>query len=281
MSLPTQIQVYGGNHSPWVQAVLLGVYDKRIPHTVRTVPPLTVFLNSGIMMPAAKFDQAPWVLDSGRILECIGFEDGSQADKDALKRVFLNGARERTESIWKFWYSWSHLREHSPSVLGRLWGHLRRTFSVFYFFTILTLLRRRLSPRSASQLASQFSYWEERLATGSPFLGGDSPQIIDLQLFGQVQMFASIPGLSLAVLQDAPDLDCLRAWISRMQTRFEGYEHLYSAPFFEPRGMEPEKAPRFERAFYWLSCLCIWLVFPITLAVTLFYVARVNRLNLR
>ena len=45
--------------------------------------------------------------------------------------------------------------------------------------------------------------------------------------------------------------------------------------------MEPEKAPRFERAFYWLSCLCIWLVFPITLAVTLFYVARVNRLNLR
>jgi hypothetical protein len=135
--------------------------------------------------------------------------------------------------------------------------------------------------RGCRRFFTQFSYWEERLGTGSPFLGGDSPQVIDFQLFGQVQMFASIPGPSLAVLQEAPDLDCLPAWISRMQTRFEGCEHLYSAPFFKPRGIEPEKAPRFERASYWLSCLCIWLVFPITLAVTLFYVARVNRLNLR
>jgi hypothetical protein len=73
MSLPTQIQAYGGNHSPWVQAVLLGVYDRQIPHTVRTVPPLSLFLHSGIMMPAAKFDQAPWVLDSERILASVDF----------------------------------------------------------------------------------------------------------------------------------------------------------------------------------------------------------------
>jgi len=72
---PEHVWVYGGDHSPWVQSVLLGLHEKGIAHTVITVPPLSVFSNSGILMPAAKIDDGPWLLDSGRILGKLGFSE--------------------------------------------------------------------------------------------------------------------------------------------------------------------------------------------------------------
>ena len=43
---PTHVTVYGNDHSPWVQAVLMGLHDARIPHVLVNAPPLDVFLDS-------------------------------------------------------------------------------------------------------------------------------------------------------------------------------------------------------------------------------------------
>jgi hypothetical protein len=55
------------------------------------------------------------------------------------------------------------------------------------------------------------------------------PITFDLQLFGLVQMCASIPGPSLAVLGEDSSLQRLREWTETMQRRFAEFPHLHSA----------------------------------------------------
>ena len=90
------LDVYGQDHSPWVQTVLLGLHDKGISHTLTTVPPPSVFMKSGIMMPAASIDGAPWRLESAEILQQVGFAPISRADVQAIYRAW-NGVRHRTD----------------------------------------------------------------------------------------------------------------------------------------------------------------------------------------
>jgi len=278
---PTHVRVYGGDHSPWVQSILLGLHEKGLPHTVVTVPPLALFLDSGILMPAAKFDDEPWLLDSAQILARLGFSPVEERDRSALRRAFGSGALERTASAWDFWHRWSYLRDGNPSLARRLWNHTWRAFAVFYFFTVITLARRSNSERTSEQLGADYSYWEARLSAGTDFLSGDAPETVDLQLFGQIQMFASIPGRSLSVLCEDAELPRLRGWIERMQSRFSGYGHLYSGPYFEPRLPDPEPCPVAERPFYWLGCTLMWLALPLTLGATFFLADRIGKKGLR
>lgn len=274
-SPPTHVWVYGGDHSPWVQSVLLGLHEKKIDHTNVTVPPLRLFLNSGVVMPAAKLDDGPWLLDSECILACLGFSSVVDKDRRALRSNFA-GALERTDRAWEFWRRWSYLRDGHPSLPRRLWNHFWRTFSVFYFFVLITIARYRLMPRTTAQVRQGFQYFEEKLESSGPFLGGGTPDTVDLQLFGHVQMFGSIPGRSLAVLRQDPNLPRLRAWIERMQDRFEEYAHLYTGSCFEPPLPAIERSPFYERFFYWLGCGAMWLAFPISFAATLYLVRRVR-----
>ncbi len=275
MSHPSHVWVYGGDHSPWVQSVLLGLHEKKIDHTNVTVPPLPVFLHSGVLMPAARFGDGPWWLDSEHILGRLGFSPVGDEDRQALQTTF-GAAMERTDSAWEFWRRWSHLRDGHPSLPRRLWNHFWRTFAVFYFFVLITFARRRMAHLTSDPVGQGFRYFEDRLESGGPFLGGESPDTVDLQLFGLVQMFASIPGRSLAILRQDPKLPRLREWIGRMQARFAEYAHLYTGSCFEPHLPEIERSPVYERPLYWLGCGVMWLAFPISLAVSLYFVRRVR-----
>lgn len=46
------VDVYGADHSPWVQAVLLGPHDAGVPHSLSSLPTLRTFLRSGVTMSA-------------------------------------------------------------------------------------------------------------------------------------------------------------------------------------------------------------------------------------
>jgi glutathione S-transferase len=278
---PRHVWVYGGDHSPWVQSVLLGLHERGIAHTVVTVPPLCLFLNSGILMPAARIDDGPWLLDSQRILAELGFGEVAVAERRALQVVSGSGAFQRTDSPWDFWYCWSYLRDGHPALGRRLWNHLWRPFSVFYFFTLITIARRTQPEQTSERLSEEFSFWEERLGAGWGFLGGEAPNTADLQLFGLFQMYGSIPGPSLAVLQQDPKLERLRQWIETMQRRFSSYGHLYTGSHFEPPLAEIERSPVYERAFYWLGCALLWLAFPITLLTTMYFARRVRKTGLQ
>ena len=55
-----KVRVYGFSHSPWVQAVLLALHNKKIDHSLSQKPPLEVFAKWGVYMPAISFDEGPW-----------------------------------------------------------------------------------------------------------------------------------------------------------------------------------------------------------------------------
>ena len=278
---PRFVSVYGADHSPWVQAVLLGLHEKGIPHKSTTVPPLSLLVISGILMPAAQFEGGCWVHDSERLLVRLGFSTVLKKDRKMMLTTFSSSASQRTESVWEFWHLWSYVRDEHPNQVRRLWNHFWRSFSVFYFFLVICVARGRFGQSSNTKLSKNFMYWEDKLASGNLFLVGDTPDTLDLQLFGMVQMFASIPGRSLRVLQCNPKLPRLREWIERMQRRFSDYTHLYSGPHFEPRFPSPVFSTRTERGFFWLGCLVMWLAFPITLLTTVYFFVRVGMKRLR
>jgi glutathione S-transferase len=273
--------VYGNDHSPWVQAVLLGLHEKGIDHTLVTVPPVSVFLHSGVLMPAARVDDAAWTLDSGKILVALGFSEVPKDERRALQTIFGSGALRRADDAWEFWRRFSFVRDGHPVRARRFWNQFWRAFSIFYFFVLITIARRRVPWRTPDELRQELSFWQERLAPGAAFLGGEAPDTMDLQLFGLVQMLASIPGPSLAVLREDPALERLRLWVAAMQRRFSDYPHLYSATCFDPAFPPIEPAPIAERVAYWCGAASMWISLPITLATALYFVRRVRKLGLQ
>ena len=69
----TKIKLYGNDHSPWVQAIMLGLHEKEVEYSRSTFPPLEVFKKWGPMMPAASIDDGPWFLESKEILQRLGY----------------------------------------------------------------------------------------------------------------------------------------------------------------------------------------------------------------
>ena len=231
-------------------------------------------------MPAAKIDDRPWLLDSERILVELGFREVEAGDRRALQVVFGGGALHRIDPAWRFWHRFSYVRGGHPVLARRLWNQFWRAFSIFYFFGLISIVRRRLPRPTTEQRIAAFSLWQDRLAEDADFLGGDAPDTVDLQLFGLVQMCASIPGESLVVLQEDPKLERLRQWVSAMQSRFGDYSHLYTASQFEPKLAEMEPAPVLERVFYRSGAALMWVAFPVMLPTALYFARRVRKKRL-
>ena len=95
------VSVYGALHSPWLQAVLLGLHEKGISHSLQPIPSLRLLINSGVMMPAAKINHGPWQLDSEEILKSLGFEGINEDDKRSIDRTW-NGVLHRVDSPLEF-----------------------------------------------------------------------------------------------------------------------------------------------------------------------------------
>ena len=130
-----KVKVYGADHSPWVQAVLLGLHEKGIKHELILLPPHSVFRKWGILMPAVSIDSKPWQIDSTKILEKFDFDPIS--DKEL--RLVLYGAQQMYRVQLELhdvphWKKRDVALSHSQSMRPRAayWcativgGHLRR-----------------------------------------------------------------------------------------------------------------------------------------------------------
>jgi len=47
-----KVEVYGGDHASWEQAVLLALHDKGIGYRLRWLPTFEAFKQWGVLMPA-------------------------------------------------------------------------------------------------------------------------------------------------------------------------------------------------------------------------------------
>jgi len=278
---PRHVTVYANDHSPWVQAVLLGLHERGIAHTLVTVPPLRVFLDAGVLMPAARLDDGPWMHDSAEILAALGYPAVPDETARDLMKLFLSSALRRTDSTRTFWTRFSFARDDHPNTLRRHWNHFWRAFSILYFFTLIKFGGSRIGSGDPEAGFRAMQSLQERIAASGDFLGGDAPDTADLQLFGLVQMFSSIPVPELDRLKTDPGLDGLRSWVGRMQGRCADYDHLYSAGDYPPAHPAPRTATPSERGAFWSGAATMWLAFPVTIPLAVFYVARVRTLTRR
>ena len=261
-----QVSVYGVLHSPWVQAVLLGLHDKRISHSIQPIPSLSSLVSSGLMMPAAQIDKGSWKLDSEEILKLLGYEGIDKVDKVAIFRTW-NGVLHRVDNPIAFFHGFSLNKYDHPSFLVRVLHCFLRPFITYYFFTLISFLVFTGRRRDPDSFADQFLPWERRLSeTGSPYFGGITPNAVDLQLFGIVQCHCSIPYAPLIEsIQSDPALPQYRKWITHMQEHFADYKHLYSGQHFGTEAPAAKRSGLVERVIYWFGALFMLLLLPITL----------------
>ena len=259
-------RVYGTNHSPWVQAVLLGLYEKKVSHSLRAVPSLPSLKESGLMMPSVKIDDNDWQLDSAEILKSFGYAEISNKTKSHILKTW-QGVIHRADNPIKFFNSFSKVKDLNPSILTRISHHFIRPFICIYFFCLLRLLALSDQGRDPENFVDQFLYWEGLLKeSNSLFFGGAKPDVIDFQLFGIIQCHCSIAfNPLLEALQSDSELAEYRNWISRMQKRFSGYPHLFSGPYFTPYLNAPIEERFIERLVFFFGLCFAITCFPITI----------------
>jgi len=272
-----RVDVYGGDHSPWVQAVLLGLHDARIPHSLTSLPPLETFLKSGVMMPAARIDDGPWQLESADILRNVGFKPITD-EQMHLVRGAWQGVTRRTDSAALFWGGFSLAGDCNPSFVHRVVNNFFRSFVTLYFFLLIRTLVLFVRSDDPENFGNQFLPFEEMLeASGAPFLCGQEPNTLDFELFGVIQCHCSIYVPPVTALQSDSRLGKLRAWIGNMQERFKDYDHLYSGAYFAPHSGPPTWASPLQRTVFWLGAVFMIAIFPVSVPLIAFLAIRNRR----
>ncbi|MFT5112439.1 MAG: glutathione S-transferase [Parasphingorhabdus sp.] len=272
--------IYGQDHSPWVQAVLLGLHERDISYTLTTVPPFSVLRKWGVMMPTASDGDTPWQLESTDILQQMGY---GAVSKENLRAIYdaWRGVTHRAKSARRFFYTASLIRDPHLSCLRRMRNQFLRSFAVLYFYLLLKFVIRVGIQPDPKNFSEQFLYWEQMLEDGDVlYLGGGEPNILDMMLFGVIQCHSSIPVPPIDALQNDPRLVRMRSWIASMQKRFSDYDHLYSGVHFEPYSPSPAQATLLEQAAYWFGLAVMFVFFPITIPLIVFLAMRVPRDNL-
>ena len=272
-----RIDVYGVNHSPWVQAVLLGLHDAGISHALTSLTPLETFLRSGVMMPAARIDDGPWQLESADILRNVGFQSITD-EQMQLVRGAWQGVTHRADSAALFWGGFSLAGDRSPSRVRRLVNNFLRSFVTLYFFVLIRTLVVFVRLRDPENFGNQFLPFEEMLeASSAPYLCGQEPNTLDFLLFGIIQCHCSVYVPPVTALQSDSRLAKLRAWIGTMQERFNDYDHLYSGAYFAPHSRPPIWASPLERTTFWLGAVVMIAMFPLTVPLVAFLAIRNRR----
>ena len=258
------IALYGNDHSPWVQAIMMGLHEKQLPYSRTTVPPLEAFRQWGPRMPAASIDGESWFLESNDILHSLGYARVEDEDMLAIRQAWT-GVMHRTDYWPRFWGEFSLASDPNPIFARRFINNFLRAFTILYFFTLIRFGVLSRGYRDPDNHADAYLQWEKRLADcDRGFLGGDKPDSQDLLLFGIVQCHCSVPVPTVLALQSDPRLPLTRDWIARMQSRFSDYPSMYSGTYFAPHSSGPRRASGFEQFAFWLGSVFWISCLPVT-----------------
>lgn len=276
-----KIKVYGFSHSPWVQAVLLGISDKKIDYKLYQIPPLEVFKRWGVYMPAVSFNDEPWEIESTHILKKIGYEEINPNDLNAANAAW-QGVLHRPDNPFTFFSSFARGGQISNSFLKNVVSNFLLSFVAFYMFTLINIGKRRLDQQEPENFGDQFLYWEGVLhSSEGPFMDGENPGTRDFVMFGIVQCHASIPVPALDAILSDGRLRKFRSWILTMQERFDNYPYLYSANYFKSEARLPDNAGLFQRIVFFLGLIVMILLVPLTLPLILFLILRVQESRIK
>ncbi len=280
MGISGVVEVYGVDHSPWVQGVLLALHHHGVPHRLRSLPfGLGWTVRRGLVFPAVRLDGGPVLTDSFAIYEALedagcplGLEEWSPEQRTAvqveLERLFTGYALARCirGRRWAFFKAWSTMREHPPSRYG---AAVRAALSVYFFVLIrLGILQRTRRGRPAvdpEAVARHLSAWDARL-TQQPWLTGPAAGFLDFAVLGHLQCMAS--GLTDEWVDAVRQHPALCAWLDRMLSLPSSLPAAHAARILRPAPpLSP--APVGERVWFWAAWGLAVGVWPLTLVLVL------------
>ncbi|MEC8565819.1 MAG: glutathione S-transferase N-terminal domain-containing protein, partial [Pseudomonadota bacterium] len=170
-----KVDVYGADHSPWVQAVLLGLREKGIEPEIHLLPPLAVFRKWGILMPAVSIDGKPWQIDSTKILENFDFDPISDKELRLVQNAWQS-VLQRPRNPFRFFAGFARIQNPEPILFKRYVSHFGFSFVCFYMFVLINFIKIIIRPVPPVDYGVQFLYWEQAVADfDGPFLDGASP----------------------------------------------------------------------------------------------------------
>lgn len=291
-----KVVVYGLNHSPWTQMILMALHDRGVPTTLSPLPlSMPKWATSGLVMPAARFEggnisgaaEAVVAVGSIAIQEEIerryGAGAGAGSDGETareamreaqadLDNIFFCFCQGRIRRPLAFVRGFSLMRDDSPVA-----GPMFRALLCVYFFCLIVLgsLAERAFGRPATnmaRLARRLTDWESRLAAdGRDFFSGDgtTPGYPDFGLLGQLQCMAT--GLTEDAVAVVREHVALRAWLKRMHSRLDGYAYNYTAAAglaLDAAAPPPpvEAASPQQQALFFLSLGLALVFWPVTAA---------------
>ena len=269
-------KVYGFTHSPWVQAVLLALYDKELEYDLYVRPPYEVFKKWGVYMPVVSLNEEPWEIESTKILTKLGYKPILPDELKAVNSAW-QGVLHRTDNPFRFFLKFAGGGQISGSLINNTVSNFLLSFVAFYMFMLINIGKWTLKQKEPDDFGNQFLYWENILhASKCPFIDGEKPGTRDFILFGVVQCHSSIPVPALDALLIDERLKNLRTWILIMQKRFQGYPYLYSVKYFGSDASQPKNAGIFQKGVFFIGLFIIFLLLPISIAAVLKLMSRVE-----
>ena len=271
------VKVYGFTHSPWVQAVLLALYDKELEYDLHIRPPYDVFKKWGVYMPAVSLDDGPWEIESTQILTKLGYKPILADELKAANNAW-QGVLHRTDNPFKFFLHFARGGQISKSFVSNTVSNFLLSFVAFYMFMLINIGKWTLKQKEPENFGDQFMYWENALdSSEGPFIDGMKPGSKDFVMFGIIQCHASIPVPALNSLINDQRLPNLRKWVNTMEKHFKGYPYLYTSKFFKSDIPEANSANLFQIVSFFCGLIVMILAFPITIPLVLILMSRVEK----
>lgn len=282
------VLVYGSDHSPWVQTVLIALEQRAIPYHIIHVPiSLAYYWKRGMVMPACRWPDGEITSDSFSILAEIDKRyphdhaapilSSNQADvrvdQSRLELMFVLYvlARFSWGNKWRFIRAWAKTTPSHPNKFAMFLSHMGRATMTLYFMILIqggiwSQTRKNKSIYKGKRFHNELTYWIERLKEG-PFFGGQHPSYIDFALLGQLQCISSgLTDFIIPVLRKEPSL---LHWLERMHALIPSYKHLYSRRIFSSKPI-PIASSMWGRVVFCLGFVLQLILAPFTLVILLY-----------
>lgn len=298
-----EIHIYGANHSPWCQAVLLTLHLKGLKYTLSSLlEPRTIQESYRNGQPSPVRLPAMWY-DGQCIYESVNIIEFLDAKHPTAPRLFANITEEevakqlqqmpmgklfsyaltRVAGIKKltFWYEWSIVDEKPRSVLDQSLSRFFRPLMVLYFWTLIHFVRitsfKGHWPEASflkvvGQIADSFK------KNGGKYLLGDEVTYIDILMLAHFQcMFSGSNGIGALSKEVIPFIDqhpSIWEWLTNMHKHpsFVDYPYMYTrcdaTVVQRTGGIQKGKVPLdgiFGQLTFWFG-VCFWIfVWPLSL----------------
>ena len=263
--------VYGIDHSPWVQTVLLALEDQKIPYQMVHYP--LSYFRHGLVFPVCFWPhKSVKCADSFAIMKMIRCESEVKDQTESniltqqqkqLEKLFLSYVL--TRATWgnhlNFIKAWAQTADHTPHLGSYILSHVIRAFVMLYFLfliniAILVRVCSRMQIYHDHTMRKHLSEWDHILSQQA-FLSGDEIGDLDYALLGHIQCMAT--GLTDYVLDVVREYPHLVGWLQQMHQRFTHYDRLYSRRIFDPQ-VKIKQAHWSGQLLFYVS-LCIQIYF--------------------